>query len=352
MGYGVQVGTTIVGDPAKNPTLLPKSKFAIFTSRPISNDPRSSNLLRPLRRLVDETAGLARVPQVPWVWATPITIGKTPQHAVETIDPATGTKIAATQAMLTTLLSLKNNSAAVFPFGSEIDLHEASGDGTVFGRAVDTLDRQITTAILYQTLATMEGAHQSRAASTTHKSTLDTIIRQAKRGLCGMLRTQVLRQLVAVNFGDDAARDLTPIPSLGSVEDPDITGRMTAVANLKRAGYPTRASYPASTPSSACRRARRSRASTTRPATSRGRPAPSRPRPRMTRKDRRMSSSPYEWGLSRPWCITHEALDLMLMLAARDEVDTEALETGHARPEGAGAQRWQAARRQRGYDRG
>lgn len=238
MGYGVQVGTTIVGDPAKNPTLLPKSKFAIFTSRPISNDPRGSSLLRP-------AYGAWWMKQQVWpeylkylaVWATPITIGKTPQHAVETIDPATGTKIAATQAMLTTLLSLKNNSAAVFPFGSEIDLHEASGDGTVFGRAVDTLDRQITTAILYQTLATMEGAHQSRAASTTHKSTLDTIIRQAKRGLCGMLRTQVLRQLVAVNFGDDAARDLTPIPSLGSVEDPDITGRMTAVANLKRAGY-------------------------------------------------------------------------------------------------------------------
>lgn len=38
-----------------------------------------------------------------------------------------------------------------------------------------------------------------------------------------------------------------------------------------------------------------------------------------------MSSSLYEWGLSRPWCITHEALDLMLALAARDEVDTEAL---------------------------
>lgn len=38
-----------------------------------------------------------------------------------------------------------------------------------------------------------------------------------------------------------------------------------------------------------------------------------------------MSSSLYEWGLSRPWCITHEALDLMLSLAARQVVDAEEL---------------------------
>jgi hypothetical protein len=237
-GYGVQVGTTIVGDPAKQPQLLPKAKFCVLSNRPQSNDPRGTSLLRP-------AYGAWWMKQQIWpeylkylaVWATPTAVGTTPERANEVYDSVSGVKISAVQALLNSLLSLKNNSALAVPFGTAVQMFQATGDGKVFEVALDILDRQITTGVLYQTLATMEGQHQSRAASSTHKSTLDTIVRQAKRAVCGMLRRDVLRELVRVNYGEAAARDLTPIPSLGSVEAPDRAGMLTAVATAYRYGY-------------------------------------------------------------------------------------------------------------------
>ena len=238
MGYGVQIGTTIIGNPAQNPTLLPKDKFCILSNRPQSNDPRGTSLLRP-------AYGPWWMKQQVWpeylkylaVHATPSLIGTTPERVIEVTDPTTGAKTSAVNALLNTLIAFKNNSALVVPFGTVVKEIQAQGDGEVFRIAIDILDRQITTAILYQTLATMEGAHQSRAASSTHKSTLDTIVRQAKRAVCNMLRRDVLQDLVRINFGESAARDLTPIPSLGSVEQSDRAGMLTAVATAYRYGF-------------------------------------------------------------------------------------------------------------------
>jgi hypothetical protein len=237
-GYGVTVGTTIVGDPAKTPQLLPTSKFCILSNRPQSNDPRGTSLLRPaygawwmLQQVYPEYLKYLAV------WATPSLIGTTGEKANEVINPTTGLKERAVDALLNALISFKNNTSLALPFGTVVKEIQATGDGNVFRVAIDILERQITTAILYQTLATMEGQHQSRAASSTHKSTLDTIVRQAKRAVCGMLRRDVLRELVRINFGETAARDLTPIPSLGSVEAPDRAGMLTAVATAYRYGY-------------------------------------------------------------------------------------------------------------------
>ena len=70
-----------------------------------------------------------------------------------------------------------------------------------------------------------------------HQDTQQTIIRQIKRGLAGAFRRDVLRPLVAYNYGEQAAADLTPATSLGSVEQNDLASMMNAVAQLARASY-------------------------------------------------------------------------------------------------------------------
>ena len=238
MGYGVQVGTTIVGNIDKQPQLLPKSKFLVVTSRPRASDPRGTSVLRP-------AYGVWWMKQQLWpeylkylsVWATPSLIGTTAERATEVYDPTTGTKQPAVTALLNTLIAFKNNSALAVPFGTVVKEVAATGTGEVFKFAHDILNREITTAILHQTLATMEGQHQARAASQVHENTLTTIVRQLKRQLQLALRRDVLRELVAVNFGEAAAQQLTPTASLGTVEQPDRAQMMTGVAQLMTAGY-------------------------------------------------------------------------------------------------------------------
>jgi hypothetical protein len=68
-----------------------------------------------------------------------------------------------------------------------------------------------------------------------HQDSQQTLIGQAKRGVCAMLRRQVLRRLVTYNYGATAAR-LTPRASLGKVTAEDIARIWTAVADLYKAG--------------------------------------------------------------------------------------------------------------------
>ena len=95
----------------------------------------------------------------------------------------------------------------------------------------------MTVAVLHQTRATMEARHGSKADSETGQDILGTVIRQAKRAVCTMLRRDILKPLVSYNYGPDASRMLTPMISLGSVEQQDWSAYATAVAALAKSGY-------------------------------------------------------------------------------------------------------------------
>jgi len=143
------------------------------------------------------------------------------------------------------LLAFQNGTGMAFPYGTLLDAIQVSGSGEAFHAAFTYCDQQISMAVVHQTLATLEAQHQARASSQVHQDTLDTIVRQAKRAVCLMLRRDVLRPMVAYNYGADAARMLCPMVSLGSVERQDLAGMMTAVAQLARAGYLDPSQYAA-----------------------------------------------------------------------------------------------------------
>jgi hypothetical protein len=245
----------VVGNPRDIPNLLPREKFAILTVNPRNSDPRGTSLLRPaykpwwikqqvwgeyLKYLTQfgspivvgiaspgaQQAPVAIPAPVPPVGPPPVNGQITWGAASPPLDPI-GVLLAALQ-------GIRNGGVVSVPAGTEVRIERAAGNGEAFLEAMDLLDRQITIAILNQTLATMEGKHMARAASETHQDVLSTLTARLKLLVTRFLRHEVLRPLVRWNFGDEAARALVPRVALGEEEGIDKPPLLTAYTG---AGY-------------------------------------------------------------------------------------------------------------------
>jgi hypothetical protein len=233
------------------PNLLPREKFAVYTHRPVNASPLGTSLLRPVytpwvkkqQTLRDYIKYLAQ-------FASPSLIGILGQSARNqaVIDPETGEPtgkiVTAVDALLEKLIAFHNGTALALPFGTEVKELFSQGDGAAFLRSIEMDNRDITLAITGQSLATTEGEHQARAAASVHQDILATRVKQAKKAVARVLRWDVLRPWVRLNWGD-AAIPLTPLVGLGTVEEEDVTPRMNAVANLERATYIAPSQRPA-----------------------------------------------------------------------------------------------------------
>ena len=223
----------------RNP-VIDRAKFAVLTFRPENGDPRGTSIYRPayapwwakMQVWPEYLKYLARFAS-PSLWGT--TGEKATEIVIRNTDGST-IKKSAVEVLFETLLAFHNGTVAAFPYGTQLKALEAVGDGAPFLNAFTRADQQITVAILHQTRATMEAQFGSRADSESGQDVLDTIVRQCKRALCRMLRTDVLRPLVAYNYGEEEAATLTPVPSLGSVERRDVAKMATAIAALAKQG--------------------------------------------------------------------------------------------------------------------
>lgn len=266
---GKQDGTSISVQPGAliapdDPRILPREKFMVATFRPKNNDPRGTSAYRPaynpwwlkMQTWQEYLKYLAQ-------FASPLAVGKTPVGAKVAIDPTTGASIRAVDALLASLLQIRNGSALALEGGSEFALFFSTGEGRAFLSAIELYNREIRMAITTQTLASGEGEHASRAQASVHQDALDTLLRQAKRSLCRCLRRDVLRNLVRYNYGDAAAK-LTPQVSLGEVQVEDLAKIWMALSQLgltldpsqyaqidRRYNLPPRQIAPAPTPGGA-----------------------------------------------------------------------------------------------------
>lgn len=245
------------GDPALstgtvlNPSaadILPPDKFAFLSNRPEDCDPRGTSVLRPAydpwwkkRQLGPEYLRYLSQFAAPSFWATP------PEYAESSpsADPFGTDEAAAeeealptpTEELLASLVEWRNGYAMVVPYGTQVHPVELTGDGQAFISALRLYSNQIIKAILTQQLATEEGEHQARSAAGVHQDVLDTIVRQGKQNVLEMVSNQILVPWVARNWGDRAALELVPIPSLGTTERQDVPALMSSVAALMRASF-------------------------------------------------------------------------------------------------------------------
>lgn len=242
--YGTMPGGLFVAESGTPPpNLLPRGKFAHLPFRPVDGDPRGTSVLRPAytpwnlkqQAMIEHVKYLTQ-------FASPSLIGTLAQGAqdLREIDAdglPTGRVIRAVDALLDRLLAFRNGTALALPFGTTVAELYSQGNGAAFLDAFAMYNRDITLSISGQTLATTEGEHQARAAAQVHQDTKNTRVRQAKKAIARVLRRDVLRQWVALNWGEAVAAALTPVVGLGSVEEEDLTPRMAAVAALERAGW-------------------------------------------------------------------------------------------------------------------
>lgn len=218
--------------------ILPREKFAVLTLHEEDEDPRGESSLR-----AAYTPWLFKIHLWPeylrWLQncAQNAIIGKLPERKANEItraSVATGA-VAKTEseALLETLLELKNASAGVVKHGTEFEQIAASeSDGFETGLAV--ADAQISKSITGQTLASNEAQFGTRAQSETHMGVLDLFVAWLKECLAEMVCADLVRKAIEYNFGPEAL-SYVPLVSFGDSDRRDWSKDAAAAAMLEGA---------------------------------------------------------------------------------------------------------------------
>jgi phage gp29-like protein len=100
------------------------------------------------------------------------------------------------------VLGLGADAAALLPKGMEIDFEEIANTGagaTLFERAADWFDKQVSKAVLGQTMTADNGSSQSQA--TVHNEVRLDLRRADARRLAATINAQLIEPFVQLNFG-------------------------------------------------------------------------------------------------------------------------------------------------------
>jgi hypothetical protein len=253
--------------------LLPRRKFIIFSFRPRNGDPRGQSVARPAfnawnLKQQNWPAFLKFLSQ----FSTPSLLGKPAPGAVAVVlvgpdgkTPLRDTAgkiitVSPERSLMEVLEKFQNSSVLVVPPGAEVDTIESKRQESPHQAAIELLNREISNAILNQTLATGESQFMARAASQVHQDILGLVIGHGKLGLASTIRADIVRSLVEWNYGPQAL-SLLPKVSLSETEQQDFAANAHAMAALgykvdpsqyddidARLNLPPRASLPQAPP--------------------------------------------------------------------------------------------------------
>jgi len=231
-------GTTYFTQGQTSYGLISPSKFIISTFRPKDSDPRGTSIIRPAytpwwrkQQIIPEY--LKYLSQ----FAGPSLVGIAAPDSETVPDPSNPeSTITPTQAMLTALEQFRNMTAIAVANGADVKPINMQGDGAAFRLGMAEANDEITKAILTQQLATDEGRHMARAAATVHQDVLDTLVRQGKLSEQDLIRNQLFKPWVALNWGEKAVH-LSPIADLGANEQRDKPGLWQGAAALMNSKY-------------------------------------------------------------------------------------------------------------------
>ncbi len=135
--------------------------------------------------------------------------------------------------LLRAVLSIAGDAAAIIPKGMEIEfINATSGRGeAVFGKLADYLDKQVSKAVLGQTMTTDDGSSQAQAK--VHDDVRDDIRDADKRRAEATMQRDVVNQVIAINYG---VREKYPKLTLIVVEAEDTEALASALGVLAPLG--------------------------------------------------------------------------------------------------------------------
>lgn len=231
-------------DP-KQPLLqfMPRDKFAIVSWMPNEGDPRGTSILRAAYNAwnlkimtwpqyfqhLTQFGGNSVVAELP-----PNAVPVTPLDGYG--NPIPGPQQSPAEAMLEQLVAWQSGSALAIANGAKVYTVGGTGDGSAFTKSVDLFNREITQAILYQTRATLEAEHGSKADTDSSADIFGLLVRYGRSLLSGVYRRDVIHRGIEINFGKADADEFCPEVSFGETEHQDYASLWTAFASLVSSG--------------------------------------------------------------------------------------------------------------------
>ncbi len=134
--------------------------------------------------------------------------------------------------------SLGSDAAAVIPEAMKLELVESgskSASADLYHRLIDYLDRQVSKAVLGQTMTTDDGSSGSLAQARVHAEVRADILRADARSIAATLTRDLIAPIVRLNLGNDAP---LPILTLRVEEPEDMAALADQVVKLSQAGMP------------------------------------------------------------------------------------------------------------------
>lgn len=240
-----RVSQTVVNET----DIVPRSKFWLLSGGTKDGDPRGRSMLRAAYnpwylKMQCWPMYLKHLAQfgTPSIWAElPESAGNAEVLAADgtvTLDAqGNPAQITAAEALLSKLINFANGTAIAVENGTKLNKLEINGDGGAYIRAIDLFDRQITRAVLIAIRTVMESEHGSKADSGTAENVVGKVAQWIRRRVeIGIFR-DVLKPLVRMNWGDEAAEEMCPVLALSDIGQEDQIEFANAVANLARASY-------------------------------------------------------------------------------------------------------------------
>ncbi|MEL8055029.1 MAG: DUF935 domain-containing protein [Pseudomonadota bacterium] len=125
-------------------------------------------------------------------------------------------------ALLRAVLGIGADAGAVIPKSMEMEFVQASSNSSssdMFERYADWTDRQVSKAVLGQTMSTDEGGRGGRAQAEVHDGLRDEIKAADARALARSINEQTVRDFVNLNFG---RQETYPLIEYQTEDDEDL----------------------------------------------------------------------------------------------------------------------------------
>ncbi|MFW6027188.1 MAG: DUF935 domain-containing protein [bacterium] len=137
------------------------------------------------------------------------------------------------EALLRALAQLGSDAAAIVPTSMLIEFVESgskTASSSLYKDLAEYIDKQLSKAVLGQTLTT-EVSEGSRAAATVHDDVREDIERADARQLAAALNRDLVRPVIALNFGEQKAYPRLRIGREEQVNLPEFSTAVTALAD-------------------------------------------------------------------------------------------------------------------------
>lgn len=157
-------------------------------------------------------------------------------------DPATGKD--ERDALEAAVRSLGTDAAGVISKNTEIEIIETGqrGGPDVYEKLISLANREMTLAVLGQTLTSSEGQHGTQALGQVHLKTRADLLEADTLALGETLREQLVKPFVAFNFGPEHVK-LAPKVRAVVAEERDQKERAETLDILQQMGTPIPESY-------------------------------------------------------------------------------------------------------------